>query len=57
MEFKPYYFLKYPVLGAIKYWHFMNRVRPFTYERSNETRAKFTLLALFVVIVIIVSSI
>ena len=34
LKFRPYYPLKYPVIGAVKVWHTLNRVRPFTYERK-----------------------
>ena len=44
VEFKPYYPLKYPVLGAIKVWHSLNRVRPFRDTRTPETKAKLILV-------------
>ena len=44
VEFKPYYPLKYPVLGAINVWHSLNRVRPFRYQRPSEIKAKLILV-------------
>lgn len=49
LSFKPWYWLKYPVLGAVSAWHSLYRVQPFTYQRVSERRARRYLFGLMVV--------
>ncbi len=55
--FKPYSLVKYPVMAIAKGWHYLYRVRPFTYNGSlNKNSNKnismklivlFSMLAIF----------
>jgi hypothetical protein len=44
IDFKDNYILKYPIIGAVKLWHLVYRVSPFTYERQPETAAKMSIV-------------
>ena len=39
----------------MKYWHIMNRVRPFSYERPTETKAKLVLLGMVLSVLLFIS--
>lgn len=52
LTFVPWYWLKYPVLGAVKAWHWVYRVQPFSYQRPGEKRAKVWLCILGLVVLV-----
>jgi hypothetical protein len=53
IEFKGRYILKYPVLGGVKLWHQVYRVRPFTYSRSSSISVAAKVLLLVGVVCIL----
>lgn len=55
IEFKDWYVLKWPAIVGITIWHNLNRVRPFTYERKSERKAKIMLLAVLLSLVVFYS--
>ena len=55
IDFKPYYILKWPLLGLLRGWHVLNRERPFNYERKLETRAKINLVCLLFIVAAVFS--
>lgn len=55
IKFKDWYPLKWPAIAGIRIWHNLNRVRPFTYERKSERKAKIMLLAVVLGLVVFYS--
>ena len=55
VNFQPFYVLKWPLLGLLKGWHVFNRERPFSYERTPETRAKLMLVVLLLIVAVVFS--
>ena len=54
VQFRDYYILKYPIILMIKYWHYMNRVRPFTYKRDPQSKTK-AIIGIFAAILVVLT--